>query len=178
MVQGGVRGHVGQRVGVRRSIQGTAQDQTPPPVPTGLAATPGNGQVHLTWNAVVAPDLAGYRVYRVGHAIRTVGRGHLVTGQRTSVRRHRPHQRVDVLLHRRGRGQEREPVHAQCAAGAGDAVGHRLDSPACAPGVAATAADSAVDVSWSAVTAGDLAGYRVYYGQAETGPWTGPPRTR
>ena len=39
-------------------------DTTPPPVPTGLTATAGNGQVVLSWTAVNAPDLAGYTVYR------------------------------------------------------------------------------------------------------------------
>ena len=39
-------------------------DTTPPPVPGNLIATPGNAQVALTWDPSVAPDLAGYRVYR------------------------------------------------------------------------------------------------------------------
>jgi alpha-tubulin suppressor-like RCC1 family protein len=42
----------------------TAAETTPPAVPTGLAATPGDRQVQLTWNAVQDADLAGYRVHR------------------------------------------------------------------------------------------------------------------
>ncbi len=38
-------------------------DTTPPATPTGLAATPGNGQVVLTWTANSESDLASYKVY-------------------------------------------------------------------------------------------------------------------
>lgn len=36
----------------------------PPDAPTGLAATAGDGQVSLSWNASTAANLASYRVYR------------------------------------------------------------------------------------------------------------------
>jgi subtilase family serine protease/flagellar hook assembly protein FlgD/fibronectin type 3 domain-containing protein len=36
----------------------------PPAPPTGLHATPGDGSVHLTWNASPEADLTGYRVHR------------------------------------------------------------------------------------------------------------------
>ena len=39
-------------------------DTTPPPVPTGVTATAGDGQVQVSWSAVTAGDLAGYDVYR------------------------------------------------------------------------------------------------------------------
>jgi hypothetical protein len=39
-------------------------DITPPPVPSGLNASPGNTTASLTWSAVIASDLAGYNVYR------------------------------------------------------------------------------------------------------------------
>ncbi len=39
-------------------------DTTAPGVPIGLAASPGDGSASLTWDAVVAGDLAGYRVYQ------------------------------------------------------------------------------------------------------------------
>lgn len=41
-------------------------DTTPPDAPTGLTATPTNGNVVLSWNASTAPDLAGYNVYQDG----------------------------------------------------------------------------------------------------------------
>ncbi|HXE30221.1 MAG TPA: fibronectin type III domain-containing protein [Terriglobales bacterium] len=40
------------------------RDVFPPPVPAGLQAVAGVGGVDLSWNAVNAPDLAGYIVYR------------------------------------------------------------------------------------------------------------------
>lgn len=39
-------------------------DQTPPPVPTNVLASAGSGTAHVTWNAVVAGDLLGYRVFQ------------------------------------------------------------------------------------------------------------------
>jgi fibronectin type 3 domain-containing protein len=39
-------------------------DLTPPPVPTSLAATPGDGSASVSWGAVSASDLAGYNLYR------------------------------------------------------------------------------------------------------------------
>ena len=42
-------------------------DTTPPPVPTGLVAVPGDTTVDLTWNPVTGPnttDLAGYTIYQ------------------------------------------------------------------------------------------------------------------
>ncbi|MFH1148921.1 MAG: CARDB domain-containing protein [Actinomycetota bacterium] len=43
-----------------------ALDNTPPPIPEDLAALSGERVVILTWSAVDAGDLAGYRVYRSG----------------------------------------------------------------------------------------------------------------
>src|SRR5436190_3496476 len=46
----------------------TSPDTTPPSVPTGLAATPGDAQVSLRWTASTDPDdaVASYNVYRDG----------------------------------------------------------------------------------------------------------------
>jgi fibronectin type 3 domain-containing protein len=42
----------------------TAVDTFPPPAPSGLSTLPTEGRVQLIWNAVNAPDLAGYLVLR------------------------------------------------------------------------------------------------------------------
>ncbi|WP_344341456.1 fibronectin type III domain-containing protein, partial [Streptomyces rhizosphaericus] len=50
-----------------RTLEVTATpptDITPPAVPTGVVATPGNGHVGLAWSPVTASDLDGYLVYR------------------------------------------------------------------------------------------------------------------
>ena len=48
-------------------------DTTPPATPTGVAATPGPGQVTLSWTRGAEADLAGYRVLRDGVQIASLG---------------------------------------------------------------------------------------------------------
>ena len=51
----------------------TPVDTTPPAAPTGLAATPGPGQVTLSWARGTESDLAGYRVLRDGVQVASLG---------------------------------------------------------------------------------------------------------
>jgi len=64
-----------------------AGDLTPPPGPTGLAATSNAaGTIHLTWNPVAAADLGNYRVYRSASADFPTDAAHrlaVVAGNRT-----------------------------------------------------------------------------------------------
>jgi hypothetical protein len=50
-----------------------APDTTPPATPAGVAATPGPGQVTLSWTRGAEADLAGYRVLRDGVQIAALG---------------------------------------------------------------------------------------------------------
>jgi fibronectin type 3 domain-containing protein len=50
--------------GYSNEASATPADTTPPAAPTGLAATPGDGQVSLDWADNSEPDLASYSVYR------------------------------------------------------------------------------------------------------------------
>lgn len=61
-------------------IPGT--DIVPPLPPTGLVAVPGDSSVTLTWNAVTAPDLAGYNICR-GTTPSGVGDCSMYTGMTT-----------------------------------------------------------------------------------------------
>ena len=45
-------------------ISAPTEDTTPPAAPTGLTATPGDGEVALDWSDNSESDLAGYNVYR------------------------------------------------------------------------------------------------------------------
>jgi len=46
------------------AVEVAAKDLFPPPVPANLIVVAGAGRIDLTWDASVAPDLAGYFVYR------------------------------------------------------------------------------------------------------------------
>ena len=47
-------------------------DLIAPAEPTGLVATPGDGQISLTWDANGEPDVAEYQLFRDGVLIATV----------------------------------------------------------------------------------------------------------
>ncbi|MEA2131254.1 MAG: hypothetical protein QOJ85_4145 [Solirubrobacteraceae bacterium] len=53
---------------------GFLPDTTPPAAPAGVAATPGAGQVTLSWTANGEADLAGYRVLRDGVQVASLGK--------------------------------------------------------------------------------------------------------
>lgn len=56
-------------------------DWSAPAVPSGLAASAGDGQVVLSWTAVQASDMAGYKLYQNGNLLTTVtGTTYTITG--------------------------------------------------------------------------------------------------
>lgn len=54
----------GSESGMSTTATAMVVDRTPPAVPTGLRAEPGDGRVQLEWLSATAPDLAGYHVER------------------------------------------------------------------------------------------------------------------
>lgn len=49
-------------------VEITPKDEFAPPVPAGLAAVASTGSIELAWERSIAPDLAGYRIYRADGA--------------------------------------------------------------------------------------------------------------
>ena len=162
---------LGNQSPYRGPVPGTAQDPFPPPVPTGLAAVPGNAQVHLTWNAVTAGDLAGYRVYR--SLTGSEPWVELTTSPIAALQYDATGLANETTYHFAVTAEDLASNESARSASV-SATPSAIDStpPPVPVGVSATAADSAVEVSWSAVSAADLAGYRVYTGPSAAGPWT------
>lgn len=147
-------------------------DTTPPPVPTGANASPGNQSAQVSWNAVSATDLAGYRVYR----------GSSATGPWTQIS---PNAVVGTTYNATSLTNGTEYFFAvtsvddvgnesakSTAASATPAPAADTTPPPVPGGVGATAGSGSAQVSWSGVVAGDLAGYKVYQGSSASGPWT------
>ena len=74
------------RIESNPSAPATAEfkDLVPPPTPAGLTALVETNAIRLIWDAVQAPDLAGYRIYRTEGAglqeLKVVGKVPLTTG--------------------------------------------------------------------------------------------------
>jgi len=133
-------------------------DSVPPAAPTGLVATPGNGEVDLDWDDNTEGDLDGYNVYRslTSSSNYTQINGSLVATSNytdssvtNGVTYYYVVSAVDLGSNESGNSNE--------------ASATPVDAPPVAPtGLIATAGDGEVDLEWNDNTEGDLDGYNVY----------------
>ncbi|MCX6395309.1 MAG: fibronectin type III domain-containing protein [Propionibacteriales bacterium] len=151
-------------------------DTTPPPVPDGVTAEPGNASAQVSWNAVVAGDLAGYNVYRGTSAAGpwTKLNGSLISGsttyQATSLTNGTTYffavTSVDSTV----------PAANESGLSAADstvpAPGADTTPPPVPGGLLVTPGNHSAQLSWNPVVAGDLAGYNVYQAPSASGPWS------
>ncbi|QVT79689.1 Amylopullulanase [Nocardioides aquaticus] len=157
-----------------RTLEVTATpptDITPPAVPTGVVATPGNGHVGLAWSPVTASDLDGYLVYRAPTAngpwakltaIPNTATGYDATGLTNGTTYWFAITSIDDT------GNE----SAKSAPGQGTPAAVLDTTPPAVPtGVVATPGNGHVGLAWSPVTASDLDGYLVYRAPTANGPW-------
>jgi len=145
-------------------VQAGPPDTTAPAAPAGVGATPYSAevQVRLDWTANTEPDLAGYRVYR--STVSGSGYAEVTTSAVTATTY------TDAVP---GPGTYFYIVRAFDGAGNGSAGSTEVsavvaDLPPAAPaGLAATAGNGQVSLTWTANAEGDLAGYNVYRGETK-----------
>jgi VCBS repeat-containing protein len=132
-------------------------DTTPPADPTGLSATPGDGQVSLDWADNSEPDLSGYRVYRST----TSGSGYSQiaspgssaytdSGVTNGTTYYYVVTAVDTASNESGYSNEASATPTDST------------PPAAPSGLSATAGDGQVSLDWNDNSEPDLANYRVY----------------
>lgn len=152
------------------AITVTPADGVPPAAPTGLAGTSADGSVDLTWNANSEGDLAGYNVYcrETGgdptwiqknatlHTTTSFSVTGLVNGTSYDFA-------IDAKDTSGNLSEKSSPVSVTPA----DAV-----PPAAPTGLAGTAGNTVVDLTWTPNSEGDLAGYNVYCRVAGDTEWT------
>ncbi|HEX9859686.1 MAG TPA: fibronectin type III domain-containing protein [Nitrospirota bacterium] len=143
---------------------------TPPAVPSGLTATPGNGSVTLSWDkadkdstGAAISDLAGYNVYRPatrgGPLGLSINRAPVTENSYTDTglaNNTAYSYRVSAL-----RGQE-PPYSEGMPSAEASAVPADIVPPAAPEGLRAVPAYGAVLLSWLPSPEADVAGYRLY----------------
>lgn len=147
-------------------------DVTPPGAPTGLALTPGNGQIGLVWNGNSEPDLAGYNVYRATAAAGPFSKqngGLLALPSLTQVGLTNGQTHWYCVTAVDSSGNESAPSETKSAT---PVAPPDTTAPVSPTGLTATAGDRRVVLSWNANTESDLAGYYVYRATSENGTYT------
>ncbi|RBY95954.1 hypothetical protein DQ237_12550 [Blastococcus sp. TF02-8] len=144
------------------SVFATPTDLGPPATPTGFAAQAGDGQVALTWRANGESDLAGYRVLRDGTEVATVT-GTTWTDSGLTNDRSYDYSLVAVDTHGNRSG----------ATAAVTATPTDLTPPAVPVGFGGIRSDGQLDLSWTANTEPDLAGYLLFRDGVQVASLTG-----
>ncbi len=150
------------------AVSATPTDQTPPPAVVLLSATPGDGEATLTWEALTDLDLADYRVYQsdaeAGPYAAVANNVNDITATITGLTNGTTYWfRVTGVD---ANNNESDPSQAMAVLPAD------TTPPGVPEGLTGTPGDTEATLDWDEVGAGDLAGYRVYRGVSETGPWT------
>jgi chitodextrinase len=156
----------GNRSAATAAVVETPPDRTAPDAPTGLTATAGDGRVTLTWTANTEPDLAGYLVLRDGAEVATVPTPAYTDTGLTNDRRYR-YEVVAVDT----------SANASTASQAASATPTDRTAPAVPTGFTAVGGDGQVELSWTASTEPDLAGYVLLRDGAEIDRPTGTTYT-
>jgi len=162
-VAGGYAYVTNGQVGFSISESTGSGDIIPPDAPTGLAATVGDGQVELSWEANTGSDLGEYRLYRgtspdPTRFVATVGagtEGFTDTNVDESTTYYYRLTAVDDA------GNESSFSEGVITA-----------APAAPTGLTAEATDGGLDLSFSASTEGDVAEYLIYRMPSSAGATT------
>jgi chitodextrinase len=141
------------------NITGVNTDATPPSTPTGLSAVAASpSQINLSWNASTDNvGIAGYRVYRNGTLITTLG--NVTTYQNTGLTASTTYSYTVQALDMAGNAS------AQSAPASATTLSTPDTTPPSTPtGLTATAVSSSqINLSWNASTDNvGVTGYRVY----------------
>lgn len=129
-------------------------DTTPPAVPTGLTATPGDSKVTLSWTANTSdPDLQGYNVYQGATKLTsspiTATSYIIASGLTNGSMYYFSVSSVDLS----GNESAKTTTYA---------TPQDTTPPDVPTGLTATVGDTKVTLQWSAVTNSDVAGYNLY----------------
>lgn len=140
------------------TISVTTDDITPPAKPTGLAAAAADAQVDLSWSANVEGDLAGYNIYRSldNTTFQKINTSLVptVTYSNTGLANATTYfYKITAVDASNNGSTETTSVSA---------TPQDTTAPATPSGLAASAGNSQVTLSWSPNPEGDLAGYHIY----------------
>ncbi|MGY0386359.1 fibronectin type III domain-containing protein [Nocardioides sp. WG-D5] len=145
-------------------------DTTAPPVPSGVAADPSDQRVTLSWNEVLASDLAGYVVYQAalsGDWTRLNSAPLTRTNQTvTGLANGTTYRFAVASADTSGNVSARSSAVTVTPAAPPDTT-----SPSVPGGLQVAAGDQAAEVAWLPVLDDDLAGYRVYRAMLPSGGW-------
>ncbi|UYM04017.1 choice-of-anchor D domain-containing protein [Solicola gregarius] len=150
----------------------TPSDTTPPGAPTGLVATPGDGEVALDWDDSADADFDHFAVYRTTDVNALVDDDPIAEPETseyadTDVENGTTYHYTVVAVDTHGNtSPESDSV---------DATPVDESAPALPSGLSATASASAIDLAWDENGESDLAGYNVFRAEVPEVPTDGDP---